>query len=80
MIEGKEQISTLSVDPQKVIGQRKLKSDEKYFSRPANYKVLKTYDPVNIYEFKVLPADERSVHKFNGATFQGINSGNKDQI
>ena len=68
------------MDPQRVIGQRKLKSDARYFSRPINYTVLKTYDPMNIYEFKVLPADERSVHKFNGATFENINSGNKDQI
>jgi hypothetical protein len=30
---------------------------------------MEDYDAMNIYEMKVLPADERSIHKFNGATF-----------
>ena len=30
------------------------------------------FDPKNIYQIKVLPADERSNHKFNGATFNRI--------
>jgi hypothetical protein len=30
---------------------------------------MEDYDAMNIYEMKVLPPDERSIHKFNGATF-----------
>lgn len=37
-----------------------------------NRKVFPNFNPNNIYEVKVLPADERSIHKFNGATFQNI--------
>ncbi len=49
IIEGKDQVSTLSVDPQLIIAKRILKSDEKYFSRPINSKVVNSYDPMNIY-------------------------------
>ena len=34
-----------------------------------NRKVFPGFDPNNIYQMKVLPADERSLHKFNGANF-----------
>lgn len=35
---------------------------------------------MNIYEFRVLPADERRIHKFNGATFQNVMGGNARSI
>ncbi len=62
-------MSTLSIDPANVLGRRELKSDGDYFSRDVNFKVAEDYDPMNIYEFKVLPSDERRLHKFNSATF-----------
>lgn len=80
VLEGKEAICTISVDPQQVIGQRVLESDGKYFSRPANAQVAEDYDPMKIYEFKILPSDERGLHKFNGATFQNIDRGNPNSM
>ena len=59
----------LSVDPNKVIGRRKSKTDAEYANLPKNKEVFPEFDPWNIYQVKVLPADERSIHKFNGATF-----------
>lgn len=35
---------------------------------------------MNIYEMKVLPADERSIHKFNGATFEDIARGSLTEM
>lgn len=35
---------------------------------------------MNIYEFKVLPADERRLHKFNGATFENVMGGNANSM
>jgi len=61
-------------DPHKVIGRRLHWPDSIYVQRPVNFKINPDYDPMNIYEFKVLPADERSIHKFNGATFANADS------
>ena len=36
--------------------------------------IFPNFDPMNIYQIKVLPGDERSVHKFNGATFTKIDA------
>lgn len=55
-----------------VIGRRKHETDALSVSRDINYKIDPNYDPMNIYDYKVLPADERSIHKFNGATFDNI--------
>ena len=35
---------------------------------------------MNIYEIKVLPADERSIHKFNSGTFHNIDEGNPNSM
>lgn len=37
-----------------------------------NHAVFPQYSPKNIYQIKALPADERSLHKFNGANFDKI--------
>ena len=42
-----------------------------------NYVVFPEYDPMNLYELKVLPHDERSVHKFNGNTLNIRNDDGK---
>ena len=72
----------LSVNPNKVIGKRTSEGDmvvvKKYAE--ANRKVFADYDPVNIYEIKPLPADERSYHKFNGATFSKIDQNHSPSI
>ena len=46
--------------------------DQKYVNDPLNLKVFPEFNPNNIYEIKVLPADERSIHKYNGATFNKV--------
>ncbi len=71
-IEGNKGIRQCSFDPLKVIGRRKHKTDAISVSRDINFKINPNYDPLNIYDYKVLPADERSIHKFNGATFDNI--------
>jgi hypothetical protein len=40
IVEGKEKLSSLSMDPTRIIGRRKQKSDAEYFSREINYKVV----------------------------------------
>jgi len=35
---------------------------------------------MNIYEIKVLPKDERSLNKFNSATYQDIDGANPNSI
>jgi hypothetical protein len=69
IIEGQDHSSTFSINPHKILGQRLQKSDAKYFDRAINHLIMEDYDAMNIYEMKVLPPDERSIHKFNGATF-----------
>jgi hypothetical protein len=68
----------LSVDPTKVIGTRKSKEDAKYTDLPKNYEINEKFDPMNMYEMHPLPPDERSLHKFNDATFTNIDKGNKN--
>jgi hypothetical protein len=63
---------TISVNPFKVVGKRANTDDEKYVNTPENKKTFPNFNPNNIYEVKALPADERSIHKFNGATFENI--------
>ena len=59
----------LSVDPNKVIDKRKSKTDAEYVNLPKNKEVFPDFDPWSIYQVKVLPADERFIHKMNIATF-----------
>lgn len=68
-------MNALTVDPSNVIGRRLLQSDADYFSRAINYKVVEDYDPMNIYEFRVLPPDERKLHKFNNGYFVDVMGG-----
>jgi hypothetical protein len=80
ILEGKDQLKTFSINPHKVLGQRLHKSDSKFYNRDINHIILEDYDPINIYEMKVLPADERSIHKFNEATFVGIDKANTNSM
>jgi hypothetical protein len=59
----------LSVNPQKIIQKRKHTTDSAYIERPLNKKTVPDYNTSNLYEIKVLPKDERSMYKFNSATF-----------
>jgi len=59
----------ITVDPTKPISKRKQETDAISANRPLNKAVFKNFDPSVFYEIKILPADERSIHKFNGATF-----------
>jgi hypothetical protein len=45
-----------------------------------NFKVSEDYDPMNIYEFKVLPSDERRLHKFNSGYFEDVIGGNPNSM
>ncbi len=74
IVEGKSQLKQLSINPDKIIGKRKQKEDAGAINRTINYQIKANYDPMNIYDNKVLPADERSIHKFNAATFESIYS------
>lgn len=69
IVQGKPISYTISQDPTVVLEKRQHVSDSKYMERVINYKIVEDYDPINIYEFKVLPADERPIKKFNSATF-----------
>jgi hypothetical protein len=71
--EGKNPI--LSLDPFKIVARRKHVTDAEYSKRDINYKINADYDPLNIYEIKVLPKDEKSLHKFNAATYGEIYDG-----
>jgi hypothetical protein len=42
--------------------------------------VFENFDPLVFYEIKILPADERAVHKFNSATFQTVADGNYNDM
>ncbi len=65
-------VPLITTDPNKIIGKRTSKMDQKYVNDPLNLKVFPEFHPNNIYEIKVLPADERSIHKYNGATFNKV--------
>jgi hypothetical protein len=45
-----------------------------------NSLVAEDYNPMNIYEFKILPSDERHLHKFNAASFNDIDKGDKNSM
>lgn len=47
----------MSANPKKVVGTRTSKSDEKFVSNKQNFQVFPQFNPNNIYEIKVLPAD-----------------------
>lgn len=70
----------LSVDPTKIIGKRTSLTDAKNASSEVNFKTFAPYDPSNIYQIKVLPHDERSVHKFNGTTFENLSGANANSM
>ena len=64
---------TISVNPFEAIGKRTCESDTQRVSADEQNKaVFSNYDPSLIYQVNVLPGDERSVHKYNGATFNKI--------
>ena len=58
-----------TANPHKVVGKRTSKADMKFVNNPSNKIIFPDFDPSSIYEIKVLPADERRIHKFNGGTF-----------
>jgi hypothetical protein len=60
------------MNPRKVIGQRRHKTDVIAVKREINSKIDPNYDPINIYDYKPLPSDERSIHKFNGGSLENI--------
>ncbi len=41
---------------------------------------MASYDPLNLYEIKVLPKDERNMDKFNAATFEHPFSGSPNSM
>lgn len=55
-------------------------SDAVFNNRTINYQINPDYDPMNIYEIKVLPKDERTIKKFNGATYEGIYGGDPNSM
>ena len=60
----------LSVNPDKIIGRRTSKTDAINADNPINKKVMSSYDPYNIYEIKVLPQDERALHRYDRSSFK----------
>jgi hypothetical protein len=72
LIEG--QIPKIAVNPYKLLGKRISPYDISLADKPINYNVFPDYKPNMIYQIKALPADERSLHKFNGASFDNIDS------
>lgn len=65
-------VGSFSVNPNTVLGQRMSKYDAQDATHDINTKISPDYDPNNIYEFKVLPQDERYMHKYNGTFFYAI--------
>ena len=59
-----------SINPNKIIGQRSSKTDAKNANNPINKKVMPNYDPYKIYEIKVLPQDERALHRYDRSSFK----------
>jgi hypothetical protein len=77
IIEGNPRINAISNDPNIIVQENRTHiSDSKFNERQINYKIAKGYNPMHIYEFKVLPADERCNRRFNGATFEQIDEAN----
>lgn len=70
----------LSMDPSKVIGTRTNKGDAEYVNSTVSYKIFSTFDPWKMYQVKVLPADERSIHKFNHVNYDSIHGGNINEM
>ena len=55
----------ISVNPNIILQRRASEYDAKYVNSTLNHAIDPNYSPNNIYQVKVLPADERSLHKFN---------------
>jgi hypothetical protein len=70
--------NSLSINPNIVIGKRTSITDRENADIPLNKTLDPNYNPENIYQIKVLPQDERSLHKFNGTTFTDISSSNSN--
>ena len=60
----------MSVNPDKIIGRRTSKTDAINADNSINKKVMSSYDPYNIYEIKVLPQDERALHRYDRSSFK----------
>jgi hypothetical protein len=59
-----------------VLEKRKNEADAKYANVAKNKEIFADFDPFNIYEINPLPQDERSLHKYNGVTYDRIDRGN----
>ena len=62
------------------MGKRTSLSDSKLAASTTNTSLDSRYDPMNIYQIIAVPADERSVHKFNGTNFTDSNSHDADTM
>ena len=70
----------ISINPNSVVGKRTSLSDSKLAASTTNTSIDSRYDPMNIYQIIAVPADERSVHKFNGTNFTDSNSHDADTM
>lgn len=63
----------ISVNPNKVLERNRVsKDDTKLVNSTLNYAIHPDFSPDNIYEVKVLPSDERSLHKLYRANYDKI--------
>ena len=70
----------VSIDPNKVIAERVANIDVDGADTVLNQKVFPDYKPENIYQIKVLPQDERFMHKYNQSSFKENSSSNPNTM
>lgn len=78
ILEGRGPV--FSLDPTRVVARRRQGSDGEWAKRGSSEAVFPEFDSGSVYEMKVLPSDERSIHKFNGASFDNPGGGNDTQM